>query len=189
MQIATETTVVLAMIAFVAIIMARNELIVRRNAVDNSFAGIDTQLTKRYDLIPNLVTVVKQYAQHENETLRALGELRAQAMRSGLSTDDRVRLNNQIDRGLSGVLATSENYPQLRASENFQQLQRGLNEVEEQIAASRRAFNAAVNDFNNAVTQFPLSIVAGLTGFRPHAYFEATGESRQAIDTRAQLNS
>jgi LemA protein len=163
----------------VAWVLIWNLLVRRRNAIENAFAGIDTMLQMRYDLIPNLVAVVKGYAQHESETLRTLAQLRGQAMQTNLSTNERVHLDNQISQGMGRIIATAENYPQLRASENFQQLQRSLNEVEERIGAARRAFNAAVNDYNNAVAMFPLSIIAGMAGMAPHAYFAAAPENRQ----------
>ncbi len=163
----------------VALVLMWNSLVRRRNAIANAFAGIDTMLQMRYDLIPNLVSVVKGYAQHESETLRAISELRAQAMQANLGTNQRVELDNRIRHGMAGIMATAEAYPELRASENFQQLQRALNEVEDRISASRRAFNAAVNDYNNAVGTFPTSIIASFAGMRPHAYFEAASDDRR----------
>lgn len=162
----------------VAIVLMWNLLVRRRNAVANAFAGVDVMLQMRYDLIPNLVATVKGYAQHENETLRAITQLRAQAMQGNLGTSERVQLDNRISQGMARIMATAENYPELKASENFQQLQRALNEVEERISAARRAFNAAVNEYNNAIGVFPLSLVAGAAGMQPHAYFEAAADNR-----------
>jgi LemA protein len=172
-------------------ILMWNTLVRRRNAVANAFAGVDTMLQMRYDLIPNLVAVVKGYAQHEAQTLQAITEWRAQAMRGDLGTSERVHLDNQISQGMARIMATAENYPQLRASENFQQLQRALNEVEERISAARRAFNAAVNAYNNAIGVFPLSVVADMAGMRPHAYFEAAPDNRQnpGVDMAPQANA
>ncbi len=101
-----------------------NRLIGRRNAVENAFAGIDTTLKMRYDLIPNLVASVKQYMQHEAGTLTQVTELRTKALSSGLTTNQQVEVSNEISRTLRGLMVAVENYPQLRASENFQQLQR-----------------------------------------------------------------
>jgi LemA protein len=163
----------------VAPILMWNLLVRRRNAIANAFAGVDAMLQMRYDLIPNLVSVVKGYVQHESETLRAITQLRAQAMQDNLGIGERVHLDNQISQGMGKIMATAENYPQLRASENFQQLQRALNEVEERIGAARRAFNAAVNDYNNAVGMFPTSLIASAAGMQRHAYFEAAPQNRQ----------
>lgn len=159
-------------------ILMWNLLVRRRNAVANAFAGVDVMLQMRYDLIPNLVATVKGYAQHEKETFQAITELRAQAMQGNLATNERVQLDNQIRQGMARIMAIAENYPELKASENFQQLQRALNEVEERISAARRAFNAAVNDYNNAIGVFPLSIIAHMAGMQPHAYFEAAADNR-----------
>ena len=162
----------------VAPILMWNLLVRRRNAVANAFAGVDAMLQMRYDLIPNLVAVVAGYAQHEKETLQLITELRGQAMRDDLDTSARVHLDNRIGQGMARIMATAENYPELRASESFQQLQRSLNEVEDRISAARRAFNAAVNDYNNAIGIFPLSIIANSAGMQPHAYFEAAADNR-----------
>jgi LemA protein len=162
-----------------AVVLMWNLLVRRRNAVANAFAGVDAMLQMRYDLIPNLVAVVKGYAQHESETLHAVTQLRAQAMQGNLGTNERVHIDNEISQGMGRIMATAENYPELRASENFQQLQRALNEVEERISAARRAFNAAVNDYNNAIGMFPISLLAGAADMRQHAYFEATSDNRR----------
>jgi LemA protein len=159
-----------------------NRLIGRRNMVENAFGGIDAQLKMRYDLVPNLVAAVKQYMQHEAGTLQRLTELRAKAIGGGLSTDEQVTLNNELGRSLRGILVAVENYPQLRASENIQQLQRSLNEVEDRLSAARRAFNAAVTDYNNAVEMFPTNVIAGMMGLRRRAVFEVPEAERQNVN-------
>ena len=173
--------VAVIVLALVGVVLAWNLLVRRRNAVANAFAGVDAMLMLRYDLIPNLVATVKGYADHESGTLRAIAELRSQATRTDLDADTRVRLDNRISQGISSVLALAEHYPDLHASENFQQLQRALNEVEERIGAARRAYNAAVNDYNNATGLFPLSLVALAAGLKPRAYFVAPPDSRDAV--------
>ena len=160
--------------------LAYNALVRRRNAVDNAFAGIDAYLLMRYDLIPNLVETVKAYGRHESETLRALTELRAEALAGQAGSDARVRLDNRIGAALQGVIAVAEGYPELKASAQFAQLQRALNEVEERLSAARRAFNTAVTDYNNAVQQFPLNLVAGGFGFRSRALLAAPEATRAA---------
>ncbi len=166
-----------------------NLLVRRRNGVDNAFAGIDTQLMMRYDLIPNLVAVVRQYASHESDTLRSVTELRTEARRSDLGVNDRVQLDNRISQAVDGILALAENYPALKAAEGFLQLQRALNEVEERVAASRRAFNAAATDYNNAVELFPLNLVASAFGFRRRTLFAAAVEARGRVDVADSVTS
>jgi LemA protein len=157
-----------------------NGLVVKRNRCENAFATIDVMLKRRYDLIPNLVETVKGYATHERELFTRVTELRARAAEGKMPTDQAVVLNNEITGLLRRLLVVVEDYPELKANENFLQLQRALNETEEQIAAARRAFNAAVMDLNNAVQMFPSSIVASMTGFRTR-HFLATPEDERAV--------
>ena len=166
-----------------------NRLIGRRNAVENAFAGIDTTLKMRYDLIPNLVAAVKQYMQHEVGTLTRVTELRTKAVSGGLSTNEQVEVSNEISRTLRGLMVAVENYPQLRASENFQQLQRSLNEVEDRLSASRRAFNASVLDYNNAVEMFPTNVMSNMMGLRRRAMFEIPEAERQNVNVGQMFQS
>jgi LemA protein len=166
-----------------------NGLIRRRNAVENAFGGIDAQLKMRYDLIPNLVASVKQYMQHEAGTLEQLTALRSRAVGGGLGTDEKVAVGNEIGRALRGLWVAVENYPQLRASENVQQLQRSLNEIEDRLSASRRAYNAAVTDFNNAVETFPSNLMASLMALRRKSVFEAPEAERQNVSVSALFKS
>ncbi len=161
-----------------------NSLVNRRNQAQYAFASVDALLKKRYDLIPNLVAAVKQYMQHEAGTLTEITALRARATAGGLSGDEAVEVNNRITKALRGLMVQVENYPQLRASENFQHLQASLNEVEEQLSAGRRAFNAAVTDLNNAVEMFPTNIVAGMMGFRRRALFEIPEAERENVSVK-----
>jgi LemA protein len=142
-----------------------NSLVGKKNQVENAFASIDVYLKKRYDLIPNLVAAVKQYMAHEADTLTKVTEMRARATSGGVSSDEKVALNNELSAGLGRIMVAVEAYPELKANENFNQLQRTLNEIEEQLAAARRAFNAAVTDFNNAVEMFPTNILAGMMSY------------------------
>ena len=128
-----------------------NSLVDKKNQVENAFGGMDVQLKKRYDLIPNLISSVKTYMRHESDTLTEITELRTKALSGGLSNDDKVDLDNKITSKLGGIMVAVENYPDLKASDNFIQLQRSLNEVEEQISASRRSYNASVTDLNNGI--------------------------------------
>ena len=185
MVIAIVVVVVVGLVFFVMY----NSLIGKKNQVENSFATIDAILKKRYDLIPNLVATVKQYMQHEASVLTDITELRAKATSGTLSPDETVDLNNKIGRVMRGIMVAVENYPQLRASENFQQLQGSLNEVEEQISAARRAFNAAVTDFNNAVEMFPTNILAGMMGYKRRKLFEISEQERQNVNVKDLFKS
>jgi LemA protein len=161
-----------------------NSLVGRRNQVENAFASVDALLKKRYDLIPNLVAAVKQYMRHESGTLTEITALRARATSGGISSDEAVEVNNRISQALRGLMVQVEAYPNLRASENFQQLQASLNEIEEQLSAARRAFNASVTDLNNAVEMFPTNLIAGMTGFKRRKLFEVPEEERKNVSVK-----
>ncbi len=168
------------------VISMYNGLIKKRNEVDNAFGGMDVQLNKRYDLIPNLVATVKQYATHEKETLTNITEMRAKATAGGeLSNDEKVALDNQISAGMRKIMVAVENYPDLKANENFMNLQRSLNEVESQISAARRTYNAVVTDFNNGIQVFPSNIIAGMMNLKPKKVFEIIEEERQNVDVKS----
>lgn len=160
-------------------VITYNSLVGKKNQVENAFAGIDTMLKKRYDLIPNLVATVKEYAEHESSTLEEITSLRTKALAGGVSSEEAVQLNNQITKSLGGLMVAVENYPELKANENFLHLQRSLNETEEQISASRRAFNAAVTDYNNAVEMLPSNIVAGIMNYKIRELFEIPETERE----------
>lgn len=164
------------------LVPAYNRFVAMRNRADQAFATVDVMLKRRYDLVPNLVACVTGHLNHERETLVEITGLRTKAMASGLSQVDTLDLGKQAGRHLSRILVAAEGYPQLRASENFLQLQRSLNEVEEQLAAARRAFNAAVTEYNNAVQMVPGSFAARIFGFRLRCLFEAAEPERRAQD-------
>ena len=169
---------IIVVLLFIIFIMY-NSLVGKKNQVEMAFASIDAMLKKRYDLIPNLVATVKQYMTHEAGTLTEITQLRAKALSGNVSSDEAVDLNNKIGRALGGIMVAVENYPDLKASDNFQQLQRTLTEVEEQLSAARRAFNASVTDFNNAVEMFPTNMMAGMMGYKRRRLFEIPEEERQ----------
>jgi LemA protein len=180
--------IILVVLAIVLIGMY-NALVGKKNAVENAFGSIDVMCKKRYDLIPNLVATVKQYAAHEAGTLEKVTALRNEAASGNLSSDQTVQLNNQLTHALSGLMVKVEAYPDLKANQNFLQLQRALNETEEQLSASRRAFNAAVTDFNNAVEMFPTNIMAGMMNYKRRQLFEAAEQERKNVDVGAIFNS
>jgi LemA protein len=183
----------LALAAAIAVVillaLVFNNLVMKRNRCEKAFATVDVMLKKRYDLIPNLVGTVKGYAAHERGTLERITELRAKVVADPLGTDDAVALENEVCVLLRRLLLVAEDYPELRASENFMQLQRALNEAEEQLSAARRAYNAAVTDLNNAVQMLPSSLVASLCGFRLRRLLETEETERAAPDVRARLGN
>jgi LemA protein len=173
--------VTLIFIALIIVLMY-NSLVNKKNQVENAFGGMDVQLKKRYDLIPNLISSVKTYMKHESDTLTEITELRTKAIAGGLSNDDKVELDNKITSKLGGIMVAVENYPDLKASDNFVQLQRSLNEVEEQISASRRSYNASVTDLNNGIEQFPSNIIAGMMNLDRKKVFEIPETQRENVD-------
>lgn len=164
-----------------SLIFMYNGLIRKKNAVDNAFGGIDAQLKKRYDVIPNLVATVQQYAEHESGVLGRITALRAKAMGGTLSNDEKVVIDNELSSSLRSVLITVENYPTL-TNTNFFDLQRALNEVEAQISAARRAYNAAVTDYNNGIESFPTSIMARRMKLQPKEVFAIPDTERVNVD-------
>jgi LemA protein len=159
-----------------------NAMVGKKNQVTNVFGTIDALLKKRYDLIPNLVSSCKTYMEYEKGTLTEITELRSKAVSGKLSDDEKVDLENKISRLLAGIKIAVENYPDLKASQNFLQLQAALNEVEEQISAARRAYNAAVTDYNNAVEMFPTNMVASMMGLTQKKVFEIPEEERKPVN-------
>lgn len=155
-----------------------NSLVQKRNAADFAFSCIDTQLKKRFDLIPNLIAIVKGYAAHESAVLREITELRALVARTEPRTAGRFAAETRLAEKLPALIAIAENYPALKADAHFMHLQRTLTEIEEQISAARRAFNAAVYEYNNAVQTIPSSLVAGAFGYRTRDYFHITDAER-----------
>lgn len=173
-----------AVFLLIAWIVIFNSVIGARNAVDSAFSSIDVMLKKRADLIPNLVASVKQYMQHEAGLLERIVQLRNTATSPGLAESDRLQAEGQLSGALGQLRVAVENYPNLKANENFLQLQGALNESEEQISAARRAFNAAVLDYNNSIDMFPYSIVAGMKNFQRRAFFEIPEAERKNVDVK-----
>jgi len=181
--------IIVAVLFLLIIIGLYNSLIRRKNDVENAFASVDVMLKKRYDLIPNLVETVKSYMKHEKLLLSELTEMRTRAISGELPANRRVELENKITRGMSGVMVAIENYPDLKASQNFLQLQAAWNEAEEQISAARRTFNAVVTAFNNKVETFPSNILAGIMGFRRRTLFEMPDVERQNLNAKNLFES
>ncbi|MGD2153228.1 MAG: LemA family protein [Gemmatimonadales bacterium] len=174
--------VVIVIVALVAIIVIGlyNALTRLRVRADAAWADIDTQLKRRYDLIPNLVETVKGYAGHERETFERVTEMRAAAI-NAQGVAEQAQAENMLTSALRSVFAVAENYPQLRASENFTQLQQALSEIEDKIQAARRYYNAVVRDYNTKVHVVPSSLVAWMFNFKDREYFELESpEEREA---------
>lgn len=157
-----------------------NGLITQRNRVDEAWADIDVQLKRRIDLIPNLVEVVKGYAKHEKGVLENVTKLRSEILSAG-SLSDRAKKEGQLSQALKSVFAVAENYPDLKASTNFLELQRELTDTEDKIQAARRFYNGMVRDFNTAIQVFPQNIFAGLLKFSARELFQADESEREAV--------
>jgi LemA protein len=172
--------VIATLLYFVALY---NGLVRKKNAIDKAFASIDVMLRKRYDLVPQLVETVRGYMLHEKQVLLDLTELRRQVLSAGVSSNDKVDLDNRINKGLQSIFANVENYPDLKASQNFLNLQGAINETEEQLAAARRFYNAAVNEYHNAIEMFPSSLVASWMKLGHKNYFEIPESARAVPST------
>jgi LemA protein len=161
--------------------LAFNRLVQRRNQTRTAWADIDVQLTRRHDLVPQLVATVKGYANHEQALLQVVTELRAQAMRQSSPALLGV-VESELEQALGRLFALKEAYPDLQASDNFLRLQRDLVEVEEHLQYARRFYNGAVRDYNNAVQRVPDLLVARLFSFRDGEFYQAQASDRQAVE-------
>ena len=169
-----STTLILIIVLVVIVLIlvsVYNRLVKLRNHRENAFADIDVQLKQRYDLIPQLVETVKGYAKHEKETLARVIELRNQAV-AATSIDGKIAAENQLSSVLAGLKVTLEAYPDLKANQNFLQLQEEMSDIENKLASVRRFFNSATKEFNNAVETFPSNIIAGMFGFSKAPMFD-----------------
>jgi LemA protein len=183
----TSTLVVLGVIVVLVafVIMVYNGLVTMRQRVNQSFADIDVQLKQRHDLIPNLVETVKGYAAHERGTLEAVVQARNAAM-TAQGPAQQAAAENALSGALRQMFALSEAYPNLKANENFQQLQTELTDLENKIAAARRFFNNAVQEYNAGIQKFPAALFAGALGFSEKQFFDL-GTDRQAVSETPQV--
>jgi LemA protein len=165
--------IVVGIVLFVLLFLmsAYNRLVRLRNRVDNSWSQIDVQLRRRYDLIPNLVNTVKGYAAHEKEIFERVAEARNAAI-SAQSVPQQAQAENQITQALRQLFAVVENYPDLKANQNFLALQEELTGTESKIAYARQFYNDQVMTLNNAIQQFPSNVVAGMFNFNPREFFQ-----------------
>ena len=179
-MIAVIIIVVLIVLVALILIGIRNGMIGARNRVDEAWSGIDVQLKRRHDLIPNLVETVKGYATHEQKTFEATSQARAEAMKA-TGVQETGQAEQKLTAALTDLRAVAENYPQLRATENFQRLQSSLSEVEDEIQASRRIYNSNVQSYNTKIQVFPNSVIAGMSDFEAREFFEIeTAAEREA---------
>ena len=181
--------IIIPVVVFVIAVWLYNSLITKKNQVMNVFSTVDVMLKKRYDLLPKLILLVKAYMQHERSVLEEVARMRSQAVSDRISDDEKIVLDNKITKALGGIMVAVENYPDLKASQNFLLLQRAMNEIEEQIAAARRAYNAAVTDYNNAVEMLPTNIFALVMGYKLKKVFEISPQESEPVVTKdMQIN-
>ena len=173
--------VIAAVVVVIALVLVSlyNRLVRLRNRSENAWAQVDVQLRKRYDLIPNLVETVKGYAAHERQTFEAVTQARTRAEQAQ-GIQEQAQAENALTAALGRLLAVAEAYPQLRATENFQQLQAQLADVEQNIAVARQVYNDTVLSYDNALQTVPTNVIAGLFNFRPRVYFETEDATREA---------
>ncbi|PYZ95371.1 hypothetical protein CR194_07015 [Salipaludibacillus keqinensis] len=161
-----------------------NKLVKFRNWVEESWAQIDVQLKRRYDLIPNLVETVKGYAKHEKETLSQVVELRNQLGKPNMDRKDQMEVNDQLSGALKNLFALREAYPDLKANQNFSMLQEELTQTENKIAYSRQLYNNTVMKYNTKIQTIPTNILASVHGFGKRDMLEATAEERQNVQVK-----
>jgi LemA protein len=178
MEIAT--IVILAVVAalFVWLILNYNRLVAFKNRTKEAWADIDVQLKRRYDLIPNLMETVKGYAAHEKQVLENVTAARSAAM-DAKTPEEKIEKENALSQTLKSLFAVAENYPDLKASANFLELQRELSDTENKIQAARRFYNGNVRDFNIAIESFPSNVVAAIFGFKQMKLFEIAAEAER----------
>ncbi|NLH44320.1 MAG: LemA family protein [Planctomycetes bacterium] len=175
---------VVVLIPLVFVIATYNTLVALRNHIQDAWANIDTELKRRYDLIPNLVATVKGYAAHEKEIFERVTQLRTQCMASNGRPEEQAADENQLVAALQKMMAVVENYPQLKADQQFLKLQQELVNTEDRIQAARRFFNGNVRDYRNKCQMFPSSMIAGMFGFQPQDYFNVPPSVREVPDAQ-----
>lgn len=171
---------VIVVLLIIYLISTYNTFVRLRNSVREAFSTMDVYLKKRWDMIPNLVETVKGYAKHEKETLEGVIKLRNGAYES-MSPEEKINANQELSRGITKIMALAENYPELKANTNFTDLSNQLARVEEDIANSRKYYNAVVRKYNDKVEMFPSNLVASIFGFKLEKMFEIVEEERENV--------
>jgi len=169
--LAIVIVIVAVVLLALALVLLYNRLVRLRNRAENAWAQVDVQLRRRYDLIPNLVEAVRGYASHERTTFDEVTKARTRAQEAG-TVEDQAQAENALTAAIGRLFAVAEAYPELRATENFQQLQSQLEDTEQKIAVARQVYNDTVLTYDTALESVPTNVVAGLFSFRPRAYFE-----------------
>lgn len=184
----TITFIIIAVVAVIVVfvISAYNNLVKLRNNRENAFADIDVQLKQRFDLVPQLVATVQGYATHEKELLENITAARTAGVNAS-SIDDKIKADQQLTSALAGLKIQVEAYPDLKANQNFMQLQGELADIENKLAAVRRFFNSATRELNNAVQTFPSNIFAGMFGFHKEAMYEIEASQRAAVEKAPEI--
>jgi LemA protein len=183
----TIIIIVVAVILLLFFISVYNRLVKLRNNREQAFSDIDVQLKQRHDLIPQLVKAVKGYMKHEEGVLTEITEARSGAMRAG-TIDEKIEAENRLSSAIQGLQISVEAYPDLKASQNFMNLQEEISDIENKLAASRRFFNSATKELNNAVEVFPANLVAGMFGFKREKMFDLGTTKRDDLDEAPEIN-
>ena len=170
----------IALILVIYIITTYNKLIKLRHIVEEAFSTMDVYLKKRWDLVPNLVEVVKGYVKHEKDILEKIVKLRVNTYQN-MSTANKINVNNQLENDISKIILISEQYPELKANENFLRLIKELTQIEDDIANSRKYYNGSVRIFNTKIQVFPNNILAKIFGFKEENMFEITNEEKDNV--------
>ena len=172
--------IILVVLLLLGFLITYNGFVKAKNKVKEAFSTMDVYLKKRWDLIPNIVETVKGYAKHEEKTLTEVVELRS-ATYDKMTTSEKIDKNEELSSGIGKIMALAEAYPDLKASENFKDLSKQLTKVEDDIAQSRKYYNATVRDYNNKVEMFPSNLVAGIFGYKKEKMFAAEANERENV--------
>lgn len=177
----TLIVIIVLVVLVLGFIMSYNGLVALRNQVDNAFASIDVELKRRFDMIPNIVAVVKQYAAHEADTLEKIVKLRAGNFGS-LSNEEKVELDRQMQQFQRSINVVVERYPDLKANQNFLQLQNTLEDTENKLSVARRIYNGTVTEYNTRIQTIPTIFYAGMFGFTKRSLLETAEAERQNVN-------
>lgn len=167
-----------------AVVSMYNGFIKKKNYVDEAFSGMDVALKKRHDLLPNLIETVKAYMTHEKDLLVKVTELRSRAMNPNLTVDEKVAAESQLGQAVGNVMIAVERYPDIKANENFMQIQNTMNDVEFEISGARKVYNGRVTEYNNAVEMFPTNMMAKIMGLTRRLFFEISETERENVDVK-----
>lgn len=176
-MVVTWVIIIILVLLILGAILTYNGLVQSKNRTDEAWSDINVQLKRRYDLIPNLVNTVKGYAKHESKVFEDVSAARSAAM-GATGIEDKAKAENQLASTLKSLFAVSEAYPDLKASQNFQELQQELVDTEDKIQAARRFYNGNVRDFNTKLQVFPTNLYAGMLGFKAREFFETDDQAQ-----------